>query len=301
VKEILSSQIMKEISNLSAEDRVVTLREQGIESFYEYHIQRSTASHLKENRNRNVLLLDFAEGITKVLSAGGIEFAFLKGIILLDEIYPSLEDRFLSDIDLLISNEDFESAMAILKSYGEVIHISKGSWVGDAHKVEIEYRGPFGLDITLELHNKLYWHRNHRTHNIVKAKDKLPRLDDTDHLIYLIYHYAFQHNGQKLYWLFDIIEFYKKYRHQINWDYFNNQIVELGVSRCSLFVKKIVKEEFDIDIFEIKGRTTIPLKHSYMLSADQRSLYYLFLKFILKDKIIHQGFFYLIKWLRRSK
>ncbi len=301
MKEILSSQVMKEISKLSAEDRVITLREQGIESFYEYHIQRSTASHLKENRNRNALLLAFAEDVTKVLNARGIEFAFLKGIILLDEIYPSLEDRFLSDIDLLIPNEDFESAIDILKSFGEVIHFSKGSWVGDAHKVEIEYRSRFGLDITLELHNKLYWHRNHRSHNIVKAKGKLPRLEYTEHLIYLIYHYAFQHNCQKLYWLFDIIEFYKKYRNEINWDYFNNQIVELGILRCSLFVKKIVKGEFAIDILEIKGRTVLPLMHSYMLSADQRSLYYLFLKFALKDKVIHQGFFYLIKWLRRSK
>ena len=292
---------MKEISKLCVEDRVVVLREQGIECFYEYHLQKSTPSLLKENRNRNALLLEFANEITKGLSAHGIEFAFLKGIVLLEKIYPSLQDRFLSDIDLLISPEDFESAIDILKSFGEVTHISRGSWVGDAHKVEIEYRSPFGLDITLELHNKLYWHRSHRSHNIVMAEGKLPRLEYTDHLIYLIYHYAFQHNCQKLYWLFDIIEFYKKYRNEISWDYFNKQIVVLGILRCSLFVKKIVKKEFDIDIFEMKGRTILPLLHSFMLSADQRSLYYLFLKFTLKDKVINQGFFYLIKWLRRSK
>ena len=64
---------------------------------------------------------------------------------------------------------------------------------------------------------------------------------------------------------------------------------------------KEVAKEFDIDIFEMKGRTILPLLHSFMLSADQRSLYYLFLKFTLKDKVINQGFFYLIKWLRRSK
>lgn len=299
MKEILSSEIIKKISKLDDERREVILKEQGIESFFKYHVL--TNDHKDQLKVRNAILLSFAKNISERLDISGIRYAFLKGISFLEDLYPSLQDRFLSDIDLYIDEGDMDRAISILKEVEGFNSLSCGTWVGNNHKVEITYFNEFNLEVVLELHSQLFWHKELSPEIIKIEKDvyELPRIDSTLNLTYLIYHYAFQHNCQKLYWLFDIVLYYQKYENEIDWIKFNRLINEYSLRRSAQYTKKIIRKEFGIDMVQINGETFLPYFRNYSLTADQRSFTYLSLKFLLKDRILKDAFFYLRKWLKR--
>tara|TARA_Y100000780_G_scaffold232553_1_gene266002 strand:+ start:111122 stop:112027 length:906 start_codon:yes stop_codon:yes gene_type:complete len=296
VKEVLASPLFREISLLPEKRRETVLKEQGIEDFFTIHFfKKESHSQLKY---RNALLLETAYEIMEVLKKGNVNFCFIKGIVFLESLYPSLEDRFLSDIDILVSEDQFEEVISLVKHNFPEADVSRGSWVGDAHKVEVQISNEYNLEITVEFHSKLFWHTDFwGTSEVVKDKG-LYRPKDEDHFVYLIYHYAFQHNCQKLYWLLDILYFYQENKDQLDWGYINKKIKEIKIVRSSLFVKKILCREFGINMSQLNGQTWIPFYRKYLLEANQRSLYYLFLKFFLKDKIFKQGLFYSIKWLK---
>ena len=69
------------------------------------------------NRERNRRILDDLKSICALLNQHGIEPVVLKGTAhLLAGIYPDCGTRFLADIDLLISEEDFSAALAALRT-----------------------------------------------------------------------------------------------------------------------------------------------------------------------------------------
>ena len=298
MKEILDSRLIKDLVELPKLERDVILKEQGIENFYNYHVLGLDVGRLKY---KNAIFLDIAKKITATLSEQKIVFCFIKGIALLEDFYPTLRDRELSDIDLLVHEVDFERVITFIEKAFEIESISRGTWIGDGHKAEIEIKGDFSLNITLELHSKLYWHQKQWGVRNISHREGVNIPNQEDHFIYLIYHYAFQHNCQKLYWLFDIIIFYQKYVRELDWGYINSRVTELEIRRSALFVKKILSNEFRVEMNELIGQTRIPFFRSNLLSAHQRDFYYLFLKFSLKDHFVKQGLLYLMKWLKRLK
>lgn len=67
---------------------------------------------------QNIYLLSEAEKVTRAFRSNKIPLLFLKGIALLETVYPNLNDREISDIDLLIRPGDLERGAAVLKTLG---------------------------------------------------------------------------------------------------------------------------------------------------------------------------------------
>jgi hypothetical protein len=139
--------------------------------------------------------------------------SFIKGSALLKDIYQDIGERFLSDIDIILAKEHWPKLMSKIKNLdGELLSDSK--WWGNAHKQEWQVESD-GQEITIEVHSQLFYHRQIPWEKSLNLK--LPSLSIEWHFVYLIGHYAFQHNFQKLYWLFDIYFYYLKYQNEFNW------------------------------------------------------------------------------------
>jgi hypothetical protein len=81
------------------------------------------ATHLKEiytlNLERNREILKQIEELTKILNSRNIQPLFIKGAgNLIDNLYDDLGERILSDIDLLVPEEQFLDAAKCLESVG---------------------------------------------------------------------------------------------------------------------------------------------------------------------------------------
>ncbi len=70
------------------------------------------------NTARNMLLLHHAEGIISHLVGANVPVIGLKGIYLLDNIYPNIGDRVLNDIDLLVPRSHLSRALKLMEALG---------------------------------------------------------------------------------------------------------------------------------------------------------------------------------------
>ncbi len=71
------------------------------------------------NRERNKQLLEEAAEISTLFSENDISHVFLKGIALLaGNYFKDLGERMIGDIDILVAEDDLESAFKLLNSYG---------------------------------------------------------------------------------------------------------------------------------------------------------------------------------------
>ena len=105
-----------------------------------------------QNTARSILALQHYERVSGILSGGGIEHIPLKGIRLLETLYPDPGTRHLSDIDVLVRRADVRRADEALRAAG---------WRGeDASMWERQerfhhhhgYEPPSGVSARLELH-----------------------------------------------------------------------------------------------------------------------------------------------------
>jgi hypothetical protein len=80
-------------------------------------IEKILYQHYLVNQFTNILLLEEAERIFLTFKKAGIEVIPLKGIALLEHVYP-LGARQLSDIDLLVDPTDAVSALKVFKEMG---------------------------------------------------------------------------------------------------------------------------------------------------------------------------------------
>jgi hypothetical protein len=67
---------------------------------------------------RNLFMLGAFEQISKAFAQAQIQMVAFKGIDYIDRIYSSIDQRFLSDIDLLIQEKDITRARTLLESLG---------------------------------------------------------------------------------------------------------------------------------------------------------------------------------------
>ena len=71
------------------------------------------------NRNRNKQIISQALELNSVLLANKVTPIFLKGTgNLLANIYEDIAERMVGDIDFIFSNEEYQSAIAVLREFG---------------------------------------------------------------------------------------------------------------------------------------------------------------------------------------
>lgn len=76
------------------------------------------AAYASKTAGRNLFLLQALEEITRAFAQAQVELVQFKGIDYLQRIYLNLDERFLSDIDLLIEASQLENARTILTNLG---------------------------------------------------------------------------------------------------------------------------------------------------------------------------------------
>lgn len=126
----------------------------------------------------------------------------VKGVALLQSIYPDMGSRFMSDCDLLVNPQDLEKIKEVLLDNGFTI-IKSSKWFANEFKVEFT-KICDSIQINIEVHTKLLYHHDFQVWNRVELDEYFDTLSREDHFLYLCSHLAFSHTFLKLFWLFDI-------------------------------------------------------------------------------------------------
>jgi hypothetical protein len=241
----------------------------------------------------NQIIMEVLESINTQAKLFKTNATILKGSHLLFDLYPDLGSRFLSDIDLLISKEDIEKWKLILTELNYKVIIQK-TFHGNNFKEE--WCKKIGdVEINIELHTKLFFHLEHESWQVECTPfSNIMKLRNEDFFIHLCGHLAFQHNFLKLYWLFDIYFFYKKYFNQMDWEYIKLKSTRTGLYRsvemCLWIIKKYFAVTFDENIeklFEINKKRwwNKLLTLDFLLYPLARKRRYFLLKHATKDQL----------------
>ena len=163
--------------------------------------------------------------ISALFSGGGISHFFIKGSILAS-LYPDEALRTRGDIDVVVKEEDYQRAKAILEKNGYL------------YKTAIEYHTAFEKNkLEVELHNNLF-RKCDKFYPIFKdcfshtrVKDKYELIyDENYHFLYALCHYN-KHlmYGEGLRYLIDFYYMQKKW--PLDYDFIINKIRELKLEK----------------------------------------------------------------------
>jgi len=178
---------------------------------------------------KNSIISDNLKNIVEALQKKNIKYILLKGLGTLNRIYEDGAMRAISDIDILIKRDDYNSAADALESlefYYPEEEMLKTSQIYTKKWVETEWNEIKYVkedkpdDIAVDLHlslnlfggsdfmNGLYpagrydWFAN--TKKVVIDEKGINCLNDEYELLFMIYHFAVQHTFMGVKWLVDI-------------------------------------------------------------------------------------------------
>lgn len=120
------------------------------------NIQQKLKSSYFHTLNRNMLLYHAFSELATVLTSGGIQVVALKGIYLSEWLYRDIGLRQLSDIDILIKQEDGEKSIEILEKIG--YQGTKNEFSEHLHpeKEFIHYPPMIKNGVSVEVHIRLH-------------------------------------------------------------------------------------------------------------------------------------------------
>ena len=202
------------IANLIAK----TFEDADISVFFEADLQDFLLHLRKKNRERNVAIRRQIIDAANILKSEGIPVVALKGAAeLMAPLYPDLADRFLSDIDLLVPEQQIDDAIRALIDNGYSNNRSDGrAWFdrADRHALALWRAG----ELTgIELHKAP---SSERLSAILPAQAVIERSVPTihdclrtpslaDRLCHLVSHAQIDHFRYNAYWLLlrDVADF----------------------------------------------------------------------------------------------
>lgn len=248
------------------------------------------------------------EAIGELLSRRGITATILKGAHLLLDLYPDLGSRFLSDIDLLISNNDID---VLEKTLTELGYSFKNQKKFHGNYFKRDYSKLIGnIEINIELHTKLFFHLEDE--NWTKETTpylNLNKLSPEDLFVHLCGHLAFQHTFSSLYWLFDIYFYYQKDASQINWKGVRQKSIEHNLYRSTQMCLWIIRKYFGvalpkkiIELFDLDKKQWWQ-KHltiDFLISPHAKKSTYFLIKHATKDQLT-SALYYDLTWFFHYK
>lgn len=166
----------------------------------------------KKQYIRNSLQKEILDKVIRDLSEQEIQIIVLKGMALLDDIYSDIGEREVSDIDILIAEENLPQVESLLvRKYGFTV-LSCSRWKENDYKLNLS-KIISGVEIVFEIHTKLF------TQDPLIWKYNLEKnsLAVEDNFVYLMLHLSHQHTFLKPRWILDLALFWNKY--QKSWDY----------------------------------------------------------------------------------
>lgn len=208
--------------------------------------------------SKNTRLFDDFSAILRSFEIEGIQCVLLKGIVLAEFVYQDIGLRPMDDIDILVREEDLDTAHQILLDNGFVSSlIVKSKFIGQY--VKSHHLPPYRKgSSTIEVHRHIQTERSSHQININEIWSRAVPLqmginrvlvpDDSDMLIHLITHLDthFSYSGFRFGGFCDIAEFIK-FRN-INWDSVLLFAERYNVSSLLLNYVSLVSTGFEIKL-----------------------------------------------------
>lgn len=162
------------------------------------------------------------------------------------------------------------------------------------------------MEINIELHTKLFANEKNFIWDYEKSKHfNFYKLNIEHNFIHLAGHLAFQHTFLKLYWLFDIYFYLKKYQNAMNWKKVHTESIRLNlnqsVTMCLWAIYKYFNLEFNneaMSLFQIKKFKLWKkiLTLNFLIRPQANLFQYILIKHLTKDHLI-RGFLYDLRWI----
>lgn len=206
------------------------------------------------NTARNMLLLHHAEGIISHLVGANIPVIGLKGIYLLDNIYPNVGDRVLNDIDLLVPRSHISRALTLMEALGyqQTAYFSTKDENTDIKHVPpfIKPGGPYvevhwsivEADWGFKVDPQGLWERAQSSK--IGGIEALS-LSYEDLVLHLAIHFTYQHRLRAgLGALYDIHVVLERIGNQVDWDVLVSRAHDWGVNRVLHLTLTLLYELF---------------------------------------------------------
>ena len=210
------------------------------------------------NTIRNMLILHDAEIVLTALRNAGIPAAGLKGVYLLENVYPDIGSRSMNDIDLLVKKQDLPKSLAVLQELGYQVetyfdladenidtkHVppmtKPGHAIVELHWTLLEEDEPFTIDA------EALWQR------ALPAKianvDALT-LSVEDLILHLCLHLTYQHYlTLGLRGLMDIAQVIHKFETKIDWQILVEIARSWRAERVTALTLKLVETQLGVPI-----------------------------------------------------
>ena len=180
------------------------------------------------------------------LTGAGIDVILLKGTAVADDLYPSPALRPMSDIDLLLYENDMERGAGIVRDLGYDLYTEQRNRIAaaqrDSHFHLTFIKKVFNSTVVVELHHALARKVFIKDNTLGFWKDARKKTDKNTNLfvasperlfLHLCWHF-FQHVAHdlifRLIWLVDIILLLKKYGSTLDWDLISRHALEWKMS-----------------------------------------------------------------------
>jgi len=216
---------------------------------------------------RNTLLFEKMNNILNSLNQANIEVIILKGMDLVQTIYPDIALRPMYDIDILIYKRDFSLVEDKLRELG---YINSPSYPEDFHKDNMM------VDVHWDLMNITRVRSRNQAYQIdideIWKSSRLKEMDgqrvrilSPEHcLMDLCLHLTLHHGLSGLIWFVDITRLIEHYKSEIDWNKFIEDSLRYKIYKPIFYVLSYVKEvlgqdvpEFVLDGLRPKGQGSL--------------------------------------------
>lgn len=247
----------------------------------------------------NQILLDESQDICEKLRHHQVEFAFLKGIPLLSQIYRDLGSRYNTDIDVYVRPHDFDKVQAIFVSMGYKKWDEK-RWAASRFKMDFirPISGNSNHSICVDLHSKLFYRESPDTSWTIQRDTTLPCFAIEDQLVHLIAHYAYVHSLDRFRSLIDIYLFLNEHQEALDSKKLSRMYVHHGLQNAADITFHILKRCFPSAMARPNSKNWLAevCTSSYLLAPHRNKLRYLIVKHFVKPSVL-QAVEYDLLWL----
>lgn len=287
MKQVLGQQYSGEINPLLLSDTVDWIKVKDLLGYHEIapffyvglkghlHLLPREIVHILSNSyyftlKDNLLKVKRFQLINQAFAENKVRMLPIKGIALLAQIYDKMPLRPMTDIDILIKEENFAHGIRILKKAGyleELLGLKESYWLKEqCHLTCVKNREGKTGEI-IEAHWSLDFRRNGRlvlAESWQRAKDidtedgRVGVLSPEDTFFSLALHQRRFGKAFCLKYILDIAFLFKKYGKEFDWDYFLSGCMEYGLSSCVGFLLLQGKLFLDSGLFDY-GLERIPL------------------------------------------
>jgi hypothetical protein len=194
-----------------------------------------------------------------LFSKENIPITLLKGAALALTLYSDSSLRPLTDLDLLVTQNEMHRASAILWREGYVPRDEMASGTSLSFAGEQTFARVRGGRLDIDLHNHIlvsggyrrrmpvawFWDR---TRPVEFQGAHAHTLDDTAQLLHLALHYALNHREARLIWSYDLALLLSTHGQEIEWDALVERVLAFGVEQPVRFALEATRTDWQVDL-----------------------------------------------------